>query len=104
MSNIKTEYAMELIWRMQQLAEVAEACPNLEAEYFDAGYGSGGANEITEEDLETVGCTVAELTSLITVCQQVHKLLNNQATAQGDYSVNLNRIKRCQTSTRPNRR
>ena len=60
--------------------------------YFDNGFGSGGAKEITDLDLEPVGITAAELTAYITFLQQLDNLFNNGAVTQSQYSVSVNNV------------
>ena len=38
----------------------------LQGVFFDRGYGSGGADELTDADVEALGITAADVTGMIT--------------------------------------
>jgi hypothetical protein len=62
--------------------------------YFDRNYGAGAANAFTEADLTGTGMTLAQLTSFITLCEQLQRFRDNQAVATGDYDSTLNALRR----------
>ena len=47
----KAAYIRELVRNIQELDAIFDAAPDLENEYFDLGYNSGGANEIVDADV-----------------------------------------------------
>ena len=65
MSN-KTRYAS----RAQDMAAIFSSLSDdisaLQAIYFDRGYGSGGADELTDADVEALGITAADVVGMIT--------------------------------------
>lgn len=65
MSN-KAHYAR----RAQDMAAIFSSLSDdisaLQAIYFDRGYGSGGADELTDADVEALGITAADVVGMIT--------------------------------------
>jgi len=90
----KAAYIVDVLRQAQALVEVADQLADLDNEYFDNGYNSGGANEIVDANMAVHDMTAAQFASLVTVMQQVDKLLTNQATTTGDYILNLNAARR----------
>lgn len=89
----KQEYAKAVQAVATDYARVADRMADLHSVYFDRGYGEGGANEITDADLESLGITVVNLSGFIAVAEQTDKLLNSQATTPGDYDSTLNKLR-----------
>ena len=90
MVNIPTQrFATEVMDHAQALANIADVASDLEKEYFDAGY-----NNMTQEDLGALNVTPAEIASIITVLQQLKKLVSNEATTPADYMASLNKVRR----------
>jgi len=90
MVNIPTQrFATEVMEHAQSLANIADVASDLEKEYFDAGY-----NNMTQEDLGALNVTPAEIASIITVLQQLKKLVSNEATTPADYMASLNKVRR----------
>ena len=91
MVNIPTQrFATEVMEHAQALANIADVASDLEKEYFDAGYN----NNMTQEDLGALNVTPAEIASIITVLQQLKKLVSNEATTPADYMASLNKVRR----------
>lgn len=90
----KRDFLRHVVRRAQELIAIVDDVADLENEYFDNGYNSGGANEVTAGDAAVHDLTAAQFGSLITVLQQVDKLMTNQVTTQGDYIANLNAARR----------
>ena len=90
----KTAFIREVLRRAQELGAVADDVADLENEYFDNGYDGAGGNSIVDANVAAYDITAAEFNSLITVMQQLDKLMTNQATTLGDYIANLNAVKR----------
>lgn len=71
-----------------------EQLPKFQSVYADREYGSGGADEITDADLESLGITAVELAAFITpLALQLVNFVSNQPVTQGDYSVTLNKLR-----------
>ena len=65
MSN-KTRYASRAQDMAAIFSNLADDISSLQAIYFDRGYGSGGADELTDADVEALGITAADVTGMIT--------------------------------------
>jgi hypothetical protein len=74
---------------IQAAAQLAE----IEATYFDRGYDGGGGNPITNDDIQSLNITAANLAALITLAQQIANFLDNTAVAPADYRATLNAIR-----------
>jgi len=61
--------------------------------YFDRGYNAGGADELTDEDVASLGVTAADVAGFITVCEQFGNFMTGQAVMTGDYSVATNKMR-----------
>lgn len=90
----KRDFLRHVVRRVQELIAIVDDVADLENEYFDQGYNSGGGNQVTDGDAAVHDLTAAQFASLITVLQQVDKLMTNQATTLGDYIANLNAARR----------
>jgi len=90
----KTRFAQRMIDLHQKLADVADNAADIEKEYFDLGYDSGGSDPIIDTDIENLGITAAAITSGITMLQQCDKLFTNQATTPADYIATINQFRR----------
>jgi hypothetical protein len=75
------------------LAQSFDTANVLIAAYFDRGYGSGGANELTTNDLVAVGLSPAQIASAITLFQQLQALRNGGAVMPADYDATLNNLR-----------
>ena len=85
--TIKEKFALACVQQVQKLADVMDAAPDLRAEY-------NVYSAFTDADLERLGITAAELTSIMTLFEQVDKFCHNEAVTQGDYSVTINKARR----------
>lgn len=76
------------------ISQLIEQLSAFQSVYADRGYGLGGADEITDTDLESLGITAAELAAFITpFAPQLVNFANNLAVTTGDYSVTLNKLR-----------
>ncbi len=62
----KTRYASRAQDMAAIFANLADDIGALQAIYFDRGYNSGGADELTDADVESLGVTAADVTGMIT--------------------------------------
>ena len=90
----KAAYIRELVRNIQELDAIFDAAPDLENEYFDLGYNSGGANAIVDADVASINLTAADIASGITLIQQVKNMAGNVAVTTGDYALTSNIFKR----------
>lgn len=90
----KNAYLRDLIRVMQEMDTLFDNAPDIENEYFDLGYNSGGAREVIDADVIQWGLTAANIGSAITLIQQVKNLAGNAAVTTGDYALTTNIFKR----------
>lgn len=90
----KTAYIRELVRYLQEMDTKFDDAPNIENEYFDLGYNSGGANEIIDADVVAYNLTAANIASGITLVQQLKNMAGNAAVTTGDYALTTNIFKR----------
>lgn len=90
----KKAFIRHVVRRVQEMVAIADDVADLENEYFDNGYNSGGGDAVTDGDMAIHDLTAAQFGSLITVMQQFDKLMTNQVVTQGDYIANLNAARR----------
>ena len=93
----KAAYIRDMLSHMHTLISVTDDLPELENMYFDNGYGSGGADEIIQTDLDKNDITVAEFTNLITLVQQLKNFTGNAVVTQSDYAATLNAVRHAPT-------
>ena len=60
------------------------------AVFFDRGYNTGGAGNLTDAQLAELGLTRGQLDGLVTFAQQVEQLRQGAAVAIGDYDSTVN--------------
>ena len=65
MSN-KTRYASRAQDMASIFSSLADDIASLQAIYFDRAYNGGGADELTDADVESLGITAADVTGMIT--------------------------------------
>lgn len=91
---MKDKYVNQVITTITALAQSFANAEMLVNTYFDRQYGSGGANQIVDDDLVDTGLTAGQLASAITLFQQIMALRNAGATAPADYDATLNQVRR----------
>ncbi len=90
----KIKYAKSVQDFSIAISLLIEQLPKFQSVYADRGYGSGGTDEITDVDIESLGITSAELAAFVTpFALQLANFVTNQPVAQGDYSVTLNKLR-----------
>jgi hypothetical protein len=89
----KSQFLSKLTITATALAQSFDNANTLISAYFDRGYGSGGANELTSNDLAAVGLTPAQVASAITLFQQLQAMRNNGAVVPADYDATLNMLR-----------
>ena len=90
----KTAFIRQVVSDCQALANLGREWANYDNEYFDNGYNSAGANEITDANVAAYDMTAAQFTNLITLMQNFEKLRTNQVPTTGDYASHLHAILR----------
>jgi hypothetical protein len=66
---------------------------DLRSAYFDRGYNSGGGDPITDNDVQSLGITAADISSYITMAEQISNFIENLAVVQGDYGSTTNKMR-----------
>lgn len=95
----KIDYVYEVVRMMQALVSESDIAYDRWKEFFDNGYNSGGADELTNAELSNAGIelTAAQFTSVINFLQQFDNLITNQTVTESDYSATLNSVRRIET-------
>ena len=62
----KQHYARQAQQMAASFSALADDISALQAIYFDRGYNSGGADELTDADVEALGITAADVVGMIT--------------------------------------
>ncbi len=91
---MKDAYIQQIITTATALAQSFDNANVLINVYFDRGYNSGGANELTSADLESTNLTVGQVASAITLFQQLQALRSGGTISAGDYDATLNTLRR----------
>jgi hypothetical protein len=86
----KLETAREIIRVAKSLATVADLGADVTQEYFDS-------SAFTDDDVAPLGITAAQLTSVITMLQELEKFFSNEAVTAALYRTTLNGIRRTGT-------
>jgi len=89
----KQAYIQQITTTATALSIAFDSANTLINAYFDRGYGTGGAAEISADDLAAVGLTPANIASAITLFQQLQNLRNGLAVAAADYDATLNQLR-----------
>ena len=84
----KIELAKALIAQAQALAPVMDAGPDVVQEYFDASI------TFTDDDVEALGVTAAQVVALITLLENVNKFCAGDNPTNAQYRVNINAVRR----------
>ena len=91
----KSNFINETLSAATKLGQIASDVEELKSIYQDRGYGAGGADEITQADLDEVPVVVqlADFTDMVTCMQQLLKFMGNEAVTQGDYESTINKVR-----------
>jgi len=93
--NDKLTFATEAKEFSTAISLLAEKLPTFQKVWADREYLSGADDKaITDEDLEGLGITKAELTAFITpFALQLQNFVGNQPVTQGDYAATLSKLR-----------
>ena len=92
----KSGHITEVVTMTNMLARYySDKSTEIHKAYFDNEYGSGGANEITDADIQSVfpDLTVADFTGAINLMAQVNNLMGNNAVSQADWLSTVNKVR-----------
>lgn len=90
----KIAFIRNLVRRLQELDAIFDEAPDIESEYFDLGYNSGGTNEIVAADVSAYVLTPTDIASGITLIQQLKNMEAGAAVTTGNYGATTNAFKR----------
>lgn len=90
----KTAFVRHMVRRIQELDTIFDEAPDIESEFFDLGYNSGGANAIVDADVAVYNLTAADIGNGITLLQQCKNMESGAAVTTGNYGATTNVFKR----------
>ena len=90
----KKAFIRNMVRRLQELDTIFDEAPDIESEYFDLGYNSGGANEIVAADVSIYVLTPTDIAAGITLIQQLKNMEAGSAVTTGNYGATTNIFKR----------
>ena len=90
----KIAYIRDLVRRIQEIDTLFDDAPDITNEFYDLGYNSGGAREITDADVLPFGLTAANIASGVTLVEQIANMAGNSAVTTADYAATTNIFKR----------
>jgi len=91
MSESRVRTAAAVVRTVQALAEPMDAAGDMWQEFWDVVNGSGA---FTDEELEPLGITAAQLASCVTVLENFNKFVQGQSPANDAYRVTINTMRR----------
>lgn len=89
----KVEFAKKVMAVNAAIAQLFLDTKDLDSVYFSEGFNDIGSDAITDEDIESLGITAAELASGDTLFQQIQNLRNNVPVVLGDYQATVNALR-----------
>lgn len=75
------------------LDDLIDSTDDIVKAFFDRGYNVGGADPLVDADFTSLGITAANISSFITLAQQLSNFRSNLAVTQGDYQATLNKLR-----------
>lgn len=87
----RLQTAAAVVRAVQGLTETMDSAPDVYQEYWDVVNGSGS---FTDEELELLGITAAQLVSCITVLENLNKFFAGEAVAANSYRATVNTMRR----------
>ena len=89
----KQEFAVSFRSRISEFDDLYRKLVELKDIYDASGYGSGGDNEITVEDLAALDMTPQMLSQIGYFVEQLTLFLNNGDPAVVDYAEYINKLR-----------
>lgn len=89
----KVEYTQNLQSLMTDLGQVMDVSSERVAAYNNRGYGSGGADELMDQDIASTGLTANDVLLMVNALTEYEKFTKNQAIIVGDYQSTINRTR-----------
>lgn len=92
-TNRKLAFVQSLQSTAASLGAAMDKSEGLYQSYFDMGFNSGGANEIRDEDVVSLGLTASQVTDAITLLDNFTKFVSGQAPAASTYRITINLVR-----------
>lgn len=89
----KTDTAVKVRDIADNLGQALKDARTMKNLFYDRGYNSGGADEIVDGDITSVGITAAQLSNGITLCEQLIKWADNDTPAAAVYRDTINELR-----------
>lgn len=94
---MKDNFIRQLQIDASDLAQVKDRIATRSGMYFDRGYNVGGADEITDGDVQdatdNLQLGAVDVTAWVTLLEQVANFFDNLAVTTGDYDGTTNRLR-----------
>jgi hypothetical protein len=91
--QMKQEYIRELQNQTTLFAQTYEEYLTLLGVYFDRGYGPGGTDPITDDDMGAFGFTVENVSQVVNMVTQLKAFMEGQATAPSVWRSPVNQVR-----------
>lgn len=93
MASRRVDYALAARAAATAFVRAVERIVELNEIYVDSGYDSGGANPITDSDLEGHDMTAQDLTSVSVFADNITLFLNDDTPLKFDYQSAINKFR-----------
>lgn len=98
MEALEMAEKIEFVEKLRSLVDTIGAVMDAEGDvyqlYFDRGYNGGGADPIVDGDITSTGLTAAEVTSAITLLENLVAFFNGTSPVNAQYRVTVNSVRR----------
>ena len=92
----KDSFINDVIQSTNSLAKYyTDRSNELHKSFFDNGYNVGGANEITDADIQALypDMTAGDFFGAISLMEQINNLTGNAAVTQADWAAAINKVR-----------
>ena len=90
MSSQKVQYVQSMISAVTELDNLRTRLMEQYGMYWARGYNSGGSDPIADADIASLERTATQVSNIITMIDNINKLLSNQTPITGDYDTTIN--------------
>jgi hypothetical protein len=93
MATEKVQFVNDVHTAAQRLKELRDLCNKISQCWTANGYASGGSDELVAGDISaSFGCSVSEVTDMVTLAQAFEDFMSNSSVATSDRQVNVARM------------
>ena len=92
----KDSFITDVVTMTNSLAKYyTDRSDELHKSFFDNGYNVGGANQITESDIQAIysDMTLADFTAAISLMEQLNNLMESRAVVTADWQASVNKVR-----------